>query len=130
MNCLVEKLSALQGIPGKLVKRGGRAAIVNVCIQMSPTFPKLKKCILTENMRTDKDEIEFSEYLLILGEGKEETYDDLGDYVIKIPDEYLTESKEKLIEQVIPNLCKKKLELTEGAIYTPLNKESSGILIT
>ena len=89
-----------------IVKRGGRAAIVNACIQMSPIFPKLKKCNLTETMRTDKDKIEFSEYLLILGEGKEETFDDLGDYVIKIPDEYLSESREKLIEQVFPNLCK------------------------
>ena len=53
-----------------VVKRAGRVGIVNACIQMSPIFPQLKKCVLTENMRTDKEEKEFSDFLLSLGEGK------------------------------------------------------------
>ena len=49
-----------------IVKRGTRASIVNACIQMSPLFPNMKKCSLTENMRTDTEEVEFTDFLLKL----------------------------------------------------------------
>ena len=47
----------------------------------------MKMIHLTENMRTDPDEIEFSNYLLRLGEGKEEVIEELNEFAIKIPDE-------------------------------------------
>ena len=113
-----------------IVKRGGRASIVNSCIQMSPIYPYFKQLYLTENMRTDPEEIEFSDFLIKIGEGKEEVLEDLGDFAIKIPDEYLVAAKEDLIERVFPKLGAKDMvsdEMVEGAIYTPLNVSAKEI---
>ena len=127
------KVVCLAGDPRQtlpVVKRAGRAGIVNACIQMSPIFPKLKKCVLTENMRSDKEEKDFSDFLLSLGEGKEEIYKELGEFGIKIPQEYIVETKEDLIQNVFPTLGKQKLgnsELIDGSIYTPLNVHAKEI---
>jgi ATP-dependent DNA helicase PIF1 len=75
-------------------------------------------------MRANEDELQFSEYLLNVGQGKEDIFDDLGEFKIKIPDEYLVKSGDELIERVFPNLSTNQSdskELIEGAIYTPLN---------
>ena len=75
-------------------------------------------------MRTDAEEIEFSDFLINLGEGKEEVFQDLGDFAVQIPDEYLVASKEDLIERVFPKLGTEDMisdEMVEGSIYTPLN---------
>ena len=127
------KVVCLAGDPRQtlpVVKRGSRAAIVNACIQMSSIFPKLTKCFLTENMRTDPEEKEFTDYLLKLGEGKEEIFEDLGEFSIKIPEEYLVDNKEDLIKKVFPNLGDKNprhSELIDGSIYTPLNIDAKNI---
>ena len=127
------KVVCLAGNPRQtlpVVKRAGRAGIVNACIQMSPIFPQLKKCLLTENMRSDKEEREFSDYLLSLGEGKEEIFEELGQFGIKIPDEYIVETKEDLIQNVFPCLGENHLdhsELIDGSIYTPLNVHAKEI---
>jgi hypothetical protein len=127
------KVVCLAGDPRQtlpVVKRAGRAGIVNACIQMSPIFPQLKKCLLIENMRSDKEEKEFSDYLLSLGEGKEEIFDELGEFGIKIPDDYIVETKEDLIEEVFPNLGVENLgyaDLIDGSIYTPLNAHAKEI---
>ena len=127
------KVICLAGDPRQtlpVVKRGGRAAIVNACLQMSPIFSQLKQCFLTENMRADKEEKEFSEFLLSLGEGKEDIFEELGEFGIKIPDEYLVESKEDLIKKVFPNLGKpdsRQADLIDGSIYTPLNVQAKEI---
>ena len=107
-----------------IVKRGNRAAIVNACIQFSPLYPKMKKCILTENMRTDVEEKEFTEYLLRVGEGKEEVFEDLGEFTVKIPEDYLVNSPEHLINATFPSLGSIEMESShfiQGTIYTPLN---------
>ena len=120
------KVVCLSGDPMQtlpVVKKAGRGKTVQACLQMSPIYPKLKECFLDENMRTDEDEVQFSEYLLSVGQGKEEVFDDLGEFTIKIPDEYLVNSGDELIERVFPNLSTShdSKELIEGAIYTPLN---------
>jgi ATP-dependent DNA helicase PIF1 len=109
-----------------VVKKAGRAKTVKACFQMSPLYHKMKLIPLTENMRTDPDEVEFSNYLLRLGEGREEVIKELNDFAIKIPDEYIVKTKEDLIEKVFPNLnssIKKHKLLIDGAIYTPLNAD-------
>ena len=81
-------------------------------------------------MRSDKEEKEFSDYLLSLGEGKEEIFDELGEFGIKIPDDYIVETKEDLIEEVFPNLGVENLgyaDLIDGSIYTPLNAHAKEI---
>ena len=49
-------------------------------------------------MWADKEEEEFLDYLLRVGEGKEEIIDDF----------YLVETRDNLIEKVFPNLWKLK----------------------
>ena len=126
------KVICLAGDPRQtlpVVKRGGRAAIVNSCIQTSKIFPQLKQCFLTENMRADKEEKEFSDFLLNLGEGKEDIIEELGDFVIKIPEVYLVDTKDNLIEKVFPTLGKveNKEEFIAASIYTPLNIDAREI---
>ena len=127
------KVVCLAGDPRQtlpVVKRGGRAAIVMSCIQMSQIFPQLKMCYLTENMRADREERDFSDYLLSLGEGKEDIYEELGDFRIKIPDEYLVDNKDILIEKIFPNLGRSDLshsEYIDASIYTPLNVDAKEI---
>ena len=109
-----------------VVKKAGRAKTVKACFQMCPLYYKMKHIHLTENMRTDPDEIEFSSFLLRLGEGREEVFEELNDFAIKIPDEYIVTTREDLIQKVFPNLTLKKMShrvLIDGAIYTPLNAD-------
>ena len=127
------KVVCLAGDPRQtlpIVKRAGRAKTVQACFQSSPLYQKMKICKLTENMRTDPDELDFSSYLLRLGEGKEEVFDELNEFSIKIPDEYLVNSREELIDKVFPNLSSKQADpndLIEGAIYTSLNVDVKDI---
>ena len=81
-------------------------------------------------MRTDADEVEFSDFLINLGEGKAEVFEDLCDFAIQIPAEYLVTSKEDLIQRIFPRLGEEDMvsdEMIEGAIYTPLNVNAKEI---
>ena len=74
-------------------------------------------------MRTDPEEKDFSEFLLDIGEG---IINKKGSDKIKIPSEYLVKTQDDLIDHVFPNLDDIK-DLTDGAIYTPLNKDMTDI---
>ena len=89
-----------------VVKPGGRAQIVNACFKSSPLYEKTTDIKLNQNMSTYLEEIEFSQYILRLGEGLGHVYADKGDDTIKIPDEYLVPNKEALIAGVFPNLAR------------------------
>ena len=81
-------------------------------------------------MRTDPSEIEFSNYLLKLGNGEEDIVEDVGEWCIKIPDKHLVHSSEGLINSVFQNLGNYQHNqdcITNGAIYTPLNKDMTSI---
>ena len=56
-------------------------------------------------MRANEDEV-FAKYLLDVGNGKIETYPDIGQDMIKIPDEYKSKSEnlKQLCEEIYPNL--------------------------
>ena len=91
---------------------------------MSPIYQKFKEFKLTQNMRTDKAEVKFSEYILNLGNGIEENIKEISEYTIMIPNEYLVANSNALIEKVFPGLEKQSADckqLIEGTIYTPLN---------
>ena len=89
-----------------VVRRGTRAQIVDSSLRMSLLWPSIKKIKLTRNMRALLDPY-FSEYLLRVGDGTEESLE--GD-LIRIPEElvipYTTEgeSKQRLIESIFPSL--------------------------
>ena len=97
---------------------------------MSPLMETMTEHKLKKNMRTDVTEVNFSNYLLKIGEGREEHHKNIGENIIKIPDEYLVTSLPLLIESVFPDLeygCGDSSNLMGGTIYTPLNKDMSAI---
>ena len=99
-------------------------------MQMSPLYSQFKEYKLLQNMRTDRDEINFSKYILQLGEGNEDVIRDISENTVKIPENYLVEAQDKLIEKVFPTLgveCADNKAFIEGTIYTPLNKSMKHI---
>ena len=81
-------------------------------------------------MRTDTEEVDFASYLLTIGEGREATHEDVGPNAIKVPEEYLVSTMSSMIESVFPNLgngCGDPKNLTDGTIYTPLNKDMANV---
>ena len=57
-----------------------------------------------ENMRVDPGKVEFSKYLLNIGEGTAEVFPDIGDQVIQVPDEFLVKSLSELVGEVFPEI--------------------------
>ena len=113
-----------------IVKKGGRPQIVRACVQSSPLFSKMKQYKLSQNMRTDKEEVDFASYLLKIGEGREDINEDIGPHSVKIPKDYLVPSIPDMIQKVFPKLesgCENPETLIGGTIYTPLNKDMSTI---
>ena len=106
-----------------VVRRGGRAQIVRACIQMSPLYSSMKEHKLTQNMRTDPEEVEFSDFILKIRNGDEEIISEIGENTIKVPKEYLVSSLDELIESTFPELELGCDKITDGCIYTPLNKD-------
>ena len=106
-----------------VVRRGGRAQIVRACIQMSPLYSLMKEHKLAQNMRTDPEEVQFSKYILKIGNGEEKVLKDLGDNVIKIPEEYIVHSFDEIIDATFPELELGCENVIDGCIYTPLNKD-------
>ena len=80
---------------------------------MSPLYPKMKKCFLTENMRTDVEERLFTEYILKVGEGKEEIFEDLGEFTVAILKEFLVESPELVINVTFSTLGSNEVEWSD-----------------
>ena len=80
---------------------------------------------MDQNMRTEANEVEFSQYILKLGEGREDIIQEINQNSVRIPDKYLVHDINALIERVFPNLEVEDKELSsliEGTIYAPLNK--------
>ena len=106
-----------------VVRRGGRAQIVRACIQMSPLYSSIKEHKLSKNMRADPDEVSFSNYVLKIGNGEEKIHSDIGESVIQIPEMYLVNTLEELINETFPELELGSTDIIDGCIYTPLNKD-------
>uniref|UniRef100_A0A453NEN0 ATP-dependent DNA helicase n=1 Tax=Aegilops tauschii subsp. strangulata TaxID=200361 RepID=A0A453NEN0_AEGTS len=89
-----------------VVTRGTRAQITDATLLRSYLWQKIRKIRLTRNMRAQTDPW-FSEYLLRIGNGTEET---IGDDYVHLPEDIViayTDDDEpinKLIEDVFPSL--------------------------
>uniref|UniRef100_A0A8I6XRH8 ATP-dependent DNA helicase n=1 Tax=Hordeum vulgare subsp. vulgare TaxID=112509 RepID=A0A8I6XRH8_HORVV len=89
-----------------VVTRGTRAQITDATLLRSYLWEKIRKIRLTRNMRAHADPW-FSEYLLRIGNGTEET---IGDDYVRLPNDIVIAYTEdetamnKLIEDVFPSL--------------------------
>ena len=125
-----------------VVPRGGKADVLNSTLKKSKLWKSIKKFKLTQNMRlknsTDPEEIQFNEWLLRVGEGKEEISQDIGnDNMIKIPQKLKSTSSnlKEFCNEIFPNLasvienglknhatCPEWVDyLTERAVLCPKN---------
>ena len=108
-----------------VVRHGTRAHIVHVCVMSSPLWAGVQEMKLSTNMRVDPEELEFSEYVLGIGNGTEKTYPDRGESIIKIPDKYLVPTVNHLINQVYPDFSmayNDRFFVAHRAILTPKNE--------
>ena len=75
-------------------------------------------------MRLKSDEVDFANYLLQLGNGTTPVHPEIGEDMVKVPNKYLVDSTDELIDKVFPQLengYMDKYFISHGAILTPLN---------
>jgi len=89
-----------------VVPRGTRAQVTDATLQRSYLWDKIRKIRLSQNMRAQSDPW-FSEYLLRIGNGTEET---IGDDYVRLPDDIVIAYTDtdvavnRLISSVFPSL--------------------------
>jgi ATP-dependent DNA helicase PIF1 len=89
-----------------VVTRGNRVQIIDTTLKRSYLLPQIRKIRLTLTMRAQSDPW-FSDYLLRIGNGIEET---IGDDYVRLPDEIVIgytdtgEGVNKLIQHIFPSL--------------------------
>ena len=80
---------------------------------------------LTTNMRVAQDEADFSSYVLKIGNGEAHTCPEIGQDMIQIPQQYLVDTKDELIDKVFPNVedgYSDKYWVARRAVLTPRNE--------
>ncbi|MCP4985903.1 MAG: hypothetical protein GY928_07505, partial [Colwellia sp.] len=119
-----------------VVKNGDPPQIMAASIKQSYLWDRVKQYNLTTNMRlfanttSSPQELEnlrvFSNWLNQLGRGELETYPDIGEDVIRIPDELMSKSSDldSFIEEIYPSLSENYENIdffADKCILTPLN---------
>ena len=105
-----------------VVHHGDRTRIVQACVKSSCLWRNVYELCLTQNMRLDPKEVEFSKYLLTIGEGHAQVFPNIGD---QVPEEFLVKSLEELVAKVFPNITagyEDKYYPAHHAILTPKNE--------
>ena len=107
-----------------VVQGGGRVDIVNSCIKRSKQWREVEQLSLTENMRAEKDELEFAEWLLRLGDGLLPIENAISPYAIQIPDHMIAQKNiedeifgEKIVIEQIESL-------SSSVILCPTNEDT------
>lgn len=73
-----------------VVPHGSRATTIHNSIKFSPLWPSFKIVTLHENMRAKPQELEFSNFLLQIGNGQYKSADENGSQLISLPPTLLT----------------------------------------
>ena len=87
-----------------VVHHGNQAQIVKACVHSSSLWLQVKQLKLTTNMRVTQDEVDFSSYLLTVGDGTAQVHPQIGQDMIQIPKQYLVDSVDQLIDRVYSNI--------------------------
>ncbi|XP_072013683.1 uncharacterized protein [Amphiura filiformis] len=112
-----------------VVRKGGRAEVVDACIKSSPLWSHVKVMKLSRNMRVaiaGGDERDYAKHLLDVGEGTIPVDSTLGQHKIKIKDEFVHTSDDirDFSDFVFPELERNYQNpewLTSRAILCPTN---------
>ena len=76
-------------------------------------------------MRVDPQEVEFSKYLLTIGEETAEVFPAIGEDIIQIPSNFLVKTLPELVAKVFPDIqngYRDKYYVAHRAILTPKNE--------
>ena len=95
-----------------VVQGGGRVDIVNSCIKRSKQWREVKQMSLTENMRAEKDEVDFAEWLLKLGDGTLPTIPIVSPFAVEIPNDMMVNNN------IEDEIFGEKIKITEIANFT------------
>ena len=93
-----------------VVKRGSRAQIMNRTFKKSKLWQYVKRYKLELNMRLKNiscpEEKDFHEWLLRVGDGREDTFPEIGEDMIKIPQKLKSKSKnlKEFCQEIFPGL--------------------------
>ena len=107
------------------IRHGDRPRIVQACVKSSHLWKKVHQINLKTNMRVHPEEVEFSYYLLTIGEGTAQVFPGVGEDVIKVPHNFLVRSLPELIMTVFPGIqggYENKYYVAHRAILTPKNE--------
>jgi hypothetical protein len=109
-----------------VIRHGTEATIMDSSITRSTLWAKCQELPLTTNMRVDPEEVEFTEFLLKVGNGRHTQVDPGRPNLMALPQEYLLECLEDLLEEVYPNIqdgYRDPYFLASRTILTPLNED-------
>jgi DNA-dependent RNA polymerase auxiliary subunit epsilon len=115
-----------------VIPKTNRAGVTSQLISKCSWWPDVLKLKLTINERirrlanNDEQELNsFAEFLTNIGDGKVPYESDLGEFMIRIPDEFVFQSPERedFIDWCFPNISR-DANVGNRAILTPLNKDA------
>ena len=102
-----------------VVCHGNQCKIVQACIHSSSLWEEIQQLKLTIKMRLKPDEIDFANYLLQLGNGTTPVHPEIGKDMVKVPNEYLVHSTDKLIDKVFPQMVRDQIRIySQISIYS------------
>ena len=107
-----------------VVPHGNQAAIVKACVHSFVLWNHVMQLTLMTNMRVHHDEVDFSSYLLTIGDGTAQVHPHVGEDMIQIPQQYLVNSLDELIDKVFQNIedgYADKYWVAKRAILIPRN---------
>lgn len=107
-----------------VIKKSNRLKIIESCIKSSPLWSAFKELRLTQNMRVQVDEVEFMEWLLKIGSGRD--HEDKIQHNVNFPENMLSTD---IISSVFGNEIDKLSAdaIASRAILCPLNEDTMRI---
>ena len=115
-----------------VVRHGSRPDTIYATLKSSYLWQIITRLQLTQNMRAKLrgESSQFADFLLSIGDGKEEHHKDKGDFFIKLPDELTVENEKELLDFVfggIENNHTDSAWLSSCSIISPTNSEVDAI---
>ena len=101
-----------------VIPHGAHTAIVENCLKRSPLWSHFKVIKLAKNMCTHKDQKEFSEWVLKLGNGelkRSVLEDDDAEYCVEIPYSCV------VTNDIVNSVFNEAIDATSAVILTPKN---------